>query len=248
MRDTSQRPREPIFPNLRGNLLKRFNRTTRRPSPALIVSIISLVMATAGTATAAKVLISSSSQIKNGVVTSADIKDSSVTSKDVKSLSGDKLSASSVGLDKLEGAARAAITDSGTAALEAFRKDGPQAVDPNKVVRVATLAAIPPGTYALFAKTIITADSADNGLLQPGKTTSAHCTFDAGGDKDEGRALLGTPGALAPASINMQITRSYGSAGTASLDCDSQPSKWRATDTSIIAVRVGKAPRNPVEG
>ena len=41
-------------------------KTNRRPSPALVVAIIALVVAMTGTATAAKTLISSSTQIRTG--------------------------------------------------------------------------------------------------------------------------------------------------------------------------------------
>ena len=45
----------------------------RRPSPALIVSIIALIVATAGTATAATIVVRNSGQIKNGAVKSVDL-------------------------------------------------------------------------------------------------------------------------------------------------------------------------------
>lgn len=222
----------------------------RRPSPALVVSIIALVMSTAGTATAAKILISSSSQIKNGAVTSADIKDAAVSSKDLRSnaVSSASVRNNSIGLEDLDGSARSALQDAGTQALEAFRKDGPQNQDPGKSVRVATLNAVPPGTYAIFAKTVLTPTQATGGVFREGEAISGHCVLDAGGDRDEVRSLLSTPGALAPGTLNLQITRSYGSAGTIALDCDVSNARWNATDTSIIAIRVGKAPRSPVEG
>lgn len=222
----------------------------RRPSPSLVISIMALIMSMAGTATAAKVLISSSSQIKAGAVNGGDIKDRSVAERDLKAgaVTGDKVKNGSVGLSDLEGPARQALQDAGTQALEAFRKDGPQNQEPDKLVRVATLAAIPPGTYAIFAKTILTPTEATGGVLDQGKPVSGHCTLDAGGDKDEARALLATPGALSPGSLNLQITRGFGSTGTAALDCEASNARWNATDTSIIAIRLGKAPRSPVEG
>ena len=45
----------------------------RRPSPALVVAIIALVVATAGTATAAGVLITRSSQVARGAINSGDL-------------------------------------------------------------------------------------------------------------------------------------------------------------------------------
>lgn len=56
---------------------------TRRPSPALVVAIVALVVAMTGTATAAKTLISTTSQIRNGAVTSADVRDRSLQQRDL---------------------------------------------------------------------------------------------------------------------------------------------------------------------
>jgi hypothetical protein len=50
-------------------------RRFRPPSPALVVAIIALVVACAGTATAAGVLIRSSSQIRAGSINSGDLRD-----------------------------------------------------------------------------------------------------------------------------------------------------------------------------
>lgn len=207
-------------------------------------------MASAGTAAAAKVLITSSAQIKKGAVNGSDIADGSITGRDFKKnvVDSETVRNGSISLDDLASHTKQALDDAGTQALEAFRKDGPVTQPADKMSKVATLANIPPGTYAIFAKTIITADSQDNGLLDSGKTSSAHCILDAGGDKDEARALLATPGSNSPGVVNMQITRSYGATGTATLECLATSAPWRATDSSIIALRVGKAPRQPVEG
>lgn len=207
-------------------------------------------MATAGTATAARVLITTSSQIKNGVVTGADLKDGTVTRKDLKknAVDSEQVADGSLSLDDFTSPTRQALTDAGTQALEAFRKTGPITQPADKMSKVATLANIPSGTYAIFAKTILTAESQDNGLLDSGKTSSAHCILDAGGDKDEARALLATPGSNAPGAVNMQITRSFGATGTATLECLATAAPWHASDTSIIALRVGKAPRQSVDG
>lgn len=54
----------------------------RKPTPSFAVSVVALVFAAGGTATAAAVI--DSSDIKNNSVTSADIKNSSVQGKDLK--------------------------------------------------------------------------------------------------------------------------------------------------------------------
>jgi hypothetical protein len=53
------------------------------PTPATILSIIALLVALGGTATAASIAISSSSQIKNGVVKSSDIHNGTIKKVDL---------------------------------------------------------------------------------------------------------------------------------------------------------------------
>ena len=225
------------------------NPTRRRPHPATVISLLALAFSMAGTATAA-IVIKSSSQIKNGAVTGSDIKNASVAGKDIKpnALTGATVKNGSLESDDFSGAARGALQAAETQALEAFRKAGPENGEKAKLTRVATLANVPAGTYAIFAKTVLTPFEAQGGCFGQSATISGHCVLDAGGDKDEARALLGTPGALAPGAINTQITRAFGSGGSVVLDCEVLETTWRASDTSIIAIRVGKAPRSPVEG
>lgn len=222
----------------------------RKPSPSLVISIIALVMATSGTAIAAKTLITSSKQIKAGVVTSSDIANGTIANRDLRNNAVDsgKVKDGSLGLDDLSTSARASLSDAETQAHEAFRKAGPSGVQPNKPTRVITLANVPAGTYAIFAKAVLTPLEVEGGLLQQGKTISGHCTLDAAGDKDEGRTMIATPGAQAPGTVTTQITRSFSSPATISLDCDANNSTWNATDSTIIAIRVGKAPRTEVSG
>jgi hypothetical protein len=211
-----------------------------RPSPSLAISILALFVALGGTATAAGVLIKSSSQIKKGVVNSGDIADNAITSRDVRD--------SSLGLDDLSASARSAITDAGTQALEAYRTEGPKEAAAGQAVRVATLSNIPPGAYAIFAKTVLTPVATQSGLFKEGDSVSGHCVLDADGDVDHARNLLGSPGSNSPGQLSLQITRTFGSPGTATLTCDVGPATWSATNTSIIALRLGKAPRQAVDG
>ena len=212
----------------------------RRPSPALIVSIIALVMATAGTATAAKVMITNSKQIKKGVVNSGDVRDGALSGKDIRD--------GSIEVGELESSARAAITGAQTSAVEVFRKSGPQAVPKGEVRRVATVASLEPGVYAIFAKTVMTLGEGETTILGNETGGSGHCVLKAGEDRDESRTMLASPGYNAPGQISAQITSTFGSPGTVALECDSPDREWQATDTSIIAVRVAKAPRQSVDG
>src|SRR4051794_16244394 len=62
-------------------------RRFRRPSPAFVVSVIAVVVAMTGTATAAGVLIKSSKQIKAGVIDTSDL--SAKARKDLHGAKGD---------------------------------------------------------------------------------------------------------------------------------------------------------------
>ena len=229
------------------------NRNRRRPSPATVIALLALVFSMAGTATAARVLIKSSSQIKNGAVTSADLKDGGVSARDLRAnaVDGTKVRNGTLDADDFSGAARTALQAAETQALEVFRKNGPEAQPAGTdFKRVATLANVPGGTYSISAKTVITPiETTEGGLLGQGVgSLAARCELDAGGDKDQSVAFVGSPGALAPGLVYNQITRSFGSSGTVTLSCAIDKASWRASDTSIIAVRVGRAPRSPVEG
>jgi hypothetical protein len=76
------------------------------PSPALVIASLALVVALGGTATAARVMITSSKQIKDGIITSGKLKDGAA-----------------VGLVDLTPAARAALTKGGPAGAPGA--DGP---------------------------------------------------------------------------------------------------------------------------
>ncbi len=213
-------------------------RFKRRPSPSMVVALIALFVAMGGTAAAARILITSSKQLKNGVVHRQDLARSAVDSS--------KVANGSLSLRDLDGDAKGALKNAGTQALEAFRREGPQNVPAKNSARVATLSNIPPGVYAIFAKSVLTANKLTSGLLGQGASVGGHCTLNTEGDVDESRALLGGPGASSPAEVNVQITRTFGATGSASLDCDVTGASWSATNTSIIAIRVGGAPRQEV--
>jgi len=220
-----------------------------RPSPSLVVSIIALVVACAGTATAAGVFISKSSQIKNnvitsskiknGTITSSDIKDGTISTKDLRKSASSKLGASSV-----EGAA------SGLTATEAVRKTGPNKQKPGQAL-VATLPQLAPGTYLLLAKSTISTDVSNMGLLfellKPDKTINAECILAAGGDQDNGRSGIASPGSQSsPSTVNLQMTRTIDTPTDVTLTCNVNDVNWQASDTSIIAIKVGSSSRTDV--
>lgn len=210
----------------------------KRPSPSMAVALLALVIALGGTATAATVIVKSSSDIKNGAVSRQDIAKSAVNSGRVQD--------GSLKADDLNGATRAALESASTEALEAFRVAGPEDVPAGQKATVATLRNVPAGAYAIFAKTVLTAPDNDSGVLSAGQAVAGSCTLDAGGDTDRSVTLLGSPGAIAPGGITTQLTKGFISTGTIELECDVNTEAWRASDTSIIALRLDSAPRQRV--
>ncbi|MCW2968036.1 MAG: hypothetical protein JWM71_1808 [Solirubrobacteraceae bacterium] len=216
---------------------------TRRPSPALVISIVALIVALSGTAVAAShLLITSSSQVKNRSLTGLDIRKGSITGTEIKkgSLSASVLKKGVSGSSVSGGSA------SGVQALEAFRKTGPVAANGGKLT-VATLS-LQPGAYVIMAKEVMTADLSDpnliNTVFKDNKTVIADCSLDVGGDGDFASGTIQSPGSDAPVSLNMQVTRTLGAATTATLTCETGANlPWHGGDASIIAVPVASISR-----
>lgn len=224
--------------------------TRSRPTPALIVSIIALVVATAGTATAATAIITSSSQVKNGALTGADIKARSIEGIDIanETISRAKIKDGTITEAKLSRSAKAAA--SGAVAAEAVRRTGPLNHPPGGG-KVATLENIPPGTYLLMAKSTLEADPGDRGLgelLRVAKTGSAECTLSLDGEEDKGRATVVSPGSAAPNTVYVQFTRTLDRTADAVLTCGVNDFNWRAADTSIVALKLADSTRTDVTG
>jgi hypothetical protein len=204
----------------------------RKPSPALVVSIIALVVALGGTAVAAKILITSSAQIKNRTISGQDLRDRTITKRQIANST----------LQSLAGTA----SPSGTAAIEAHRLTGPDvpAGGPSPVLELA----LSPGVYAVFAKTTIMPFITDDGLLdtlfKDEKTRAAECSLEVSGTGDFATAPIIGPGSTNPATLNLQATRSLDGPGKATLTCKAAPdAHWQAANTSIIALKVGSSTR-----
>lgn len=205
----------------------------KRPSPSMTVALLALFVALAGTATAATVLINSSSQIKDGAIKRQDIALDTLNSARVKD---NTLTAADLAKSVREGMGAPET-------IEAFRKVGPEGVDDAATAVVAKLKQLPAGAWAIFAKTTIFAPSDREGLLQEGRSASALCQLDADGNIDDARALLGGPGSNAPNTLNMQITRTLARPTDIELRCAAEGASWRASATSIIAMRISGARR-----
>jgi hypothetical protein len=213
----------------------------------MVVALIALVLSLAGSAVAAGVLITSSSQIGNGVITGVKIHSRTITDGNIRrgSLAEDVLKNRSIDTGKLTPDAVKALSSSGTTATEYFRKTGPDNVAGGNTQRVITATNLPSGVYAIFAKTIITDLNPPSSLLAPGQTSDAHCRLSANGDIDDGRVLIGSAFGSGPGDVSLQITST--DPGTVTLDCDSA-AMWRASDSTIVALRLGNAGRVPVTG
>jgi hypothetical protein len=191
----------------------------RRPAPSLVISIVALAVAMTGSAGAAyRLVIKSSKQIRDHTIQAVDLAPGTLPPS--------------------------------TTAQEAFRKAGPEH-QPAGAHTVATLSQLGPGTYLLLAKTIMTTDLTDQGilgeLLKTDKTIAGHCILSAGGDQDDARAPIATPYTETPSTMNMQLTRTIDTPTDIAVVCDSNYA-WRASDTSIVALKLADSVRNAVDG
>lgn len=199
----------------------------RRPSPALVISCIALVVACTGTAVGAT-LITSSAQIKNGAVTSGDIKNGSVQGADVKD--------GTITANKL----KTAPATGGGPVYHAVRHTGPEGQAANVVSKVATLS-VPAGAYLVTAKTVMSAilqpQSPLGGLIQTGLAIGGNCRLDTGGESDQSFTNIAINQRQTPATLNMQTTTTAGAQTDFNLECTAGV-PYRLSETSIIATKV----------
>ncbi|MEJ7825484.1 MAG: hypothetical protein WKF48_08635 [Solirubrobacteraceae bacterium] len=198
----------------------------RRPSPALIISIVALVAACAGSAVAATVI--TSGQIRNGTIQNVDIKDSAIQSK--------KLSKGVQNILKRKPPA----TSGSKTAFETVRKSGPENQPANQVLRVASMT-VPPGAYVITANTVMTAFTGEtnplDALLNVNGSLGGTCILDAGGVTAQSLQNIVISDRQAPATLGMQLTRTVGAPTEVVLNCAAGIA-WRTSETSIIATQV----------
>lgn len=201
---------------------------SKRPSPALAVAFLALIVALGGTAVAAKVLITSSAQIKNGTITGADLKKGTITKKQI---------ARKV-LTSVRGSS--APAPAGATILEARKQYGPEVNNAAGGEAKVTELTLQPGAYAIFAKTTIAPRVPQAGLLyevlKQDQTYGVGCTLDVAGSGDYGVAQLAQQGSAYPATVNVQATRTIAAPTTATFTCKVDGVAWKAENSSIIAV------------
>ena len=200
-----------------------------RPSPALVISIVALVAACAGTAVAATVI--TTKQIKNGTIQNIDIKDTTIQSKKL-----------SKGIQTVlnRKAPAAPAPPPPKIAYEHVRKSGPENQPANQLVRVTSMT-VPPGAYVATANTIMTAFTGKTDPLEALLGTNASqggvCVLDAAGVTATSLQNIVINDRQAPATLGMQLTRTLGAASDVVLKCTANIA-WRASESSIIATKV----------
>lgn len=197
----------------------------RTPSPALVISIIALVVASAGTGYAATQI--TSSQIKDGTIQSRDIKSGSIQSgrlsQGVQNILKRK---TPVQVPKL--------------AFEMIRKSGPENQPANQLMRVASVT-VPAGAYVVTANTILTAFTGESDIIElllgVNGSQGGTCILDFGGVTATALQTIAINDRQTPATLGMQLTRTVGAPTEIVLKC-AAAIPWRASETSIIATRV----------
>jgi len=198
----------------------------RRPSPALVISIVALVAACAGSAVAATVI--TSSQIKNGTVQNIDIKDNTIQSKKL-----------SKGIQNIL-AKKPAAPVVGKIAYEHVRKSGPENQPANVLSRVTSIT-VPPGAYVVTANTILTAFTGKSDIIElllgVNGSVGGTCILDMGGVSASSLQTIAINDRQSPATLGTQLTRTVAAPTEIILKC-AGAIPWRASESSIIATKV----------
>jgi hypothetical protein len=198
----------------------------RRPSPALVISIVALVAACAGSAVAATVI--TSSQIRNGTIQNVDIKSGTISSS--------KLTKGVQNILKRKPAA----ASTGKIAYEHVRKAGPENQPINVLSRVSSMK-VPAGAYVVTANTIMTAFTNTTNpleaLFNTNSSVGGACVLEMGGVSASALQTIAINDRQTPSTLGMQLTRTVGAETEIVLKCTGGL-PWRASETSIIATRV----------
>ena len=212
----------------------------RKPSPALVISIIALCVALGGSAYAATAI--TSKEIRNGTIQNVDIKKGTIQSSRL-----------SPGLQKLvTGSGRTGGSSAGgqKVAYEAIRKSGPENQPAGQVITVATMT-IPPGAYVITANTVMTAFTGTTNILealfQSNGSRGGTCTLDAAGVNAVAFQTIAVNDRQTPATLGMQLTRTIAAPSDVRLQCAGDI-PWRLSETSIIATKVDSVTLSEVTG
>lgn len=198
----------------------------RRPSPALVISIVALVAACAGTAVAATVI--TTAQIKNGTIQNVDIKDNTIQSKKL-----------SKGIQNILAKKPAAAVPA-KIAYEQVRKAGPENQPANVLSRVTSIT-VPAGAYVVTANTIMTAFTGKSDIIElllgTNGSVGGTCILDFGGVSATSLQTIAINDRQTPATLGMQLTRTVSAPTEIVLKC-AGAIPWRSSESSIIATKV----------
>ena len=200
----------------------------RRPSPALVISIVALVAACAGSAVAATVI--TGGMIKDGTIQNRDIKNNTIQSEKF-----------SKGVQNI--LAKKTATPAATAgkiSYEQVRKAGPENQPANQMLRVTSMM-VPAGAYVATANTVVTAFTGTSdiieSLLNVNAALGATCILDFGGVTASSLNTIAINNRQTPATFGMQLTRTVNASTEIVLKCAASIA-WRASESSIIATKV----------
>jgi hypothetical protein len=189
-----------------------------RLSYANVMASIALFIALTGTSYAAAKI--SGKQIKNNTVTSQDIKNRTIRGTDLAK-----------GL--LTTAAAAPLA---SAAFEATRDAGPAAIPPSSNYTEVAALSVAPGAYVIFAKIDMQSDAQD----------SSRCRLVAENGIDESNRGLRVNGT--GEAHNLQLAHTFTAAGAVTLSCRTSSGNWAASDTKLLAIKVGTSQSAGVAG
>jgi hypothetical protein len=191
-----------------------------RLSYANVIASIALFIALCGGTAVAKHVVITGKNIKNNTVTSKDIKNYSLQAKDLKK-----------GL-----IASAAAAPLNSAAFQASRDEGPSGVAPSASYTGVAALSVAPGSYVVFAKVDMQSDQQD----------SSRCRLTAEAALDESNRGLRANGT--GEAHNLQLAHTFTQPGAIGLSCRTSAGNWSASDTKILAIKVGSAQAQGVSG
>jgi hypothetical protein len=216
----------------------------RRPSPALVVACIALLVALGGTSIAAVTQVPKNSvganQLKSNAVTTPKIKNAAVNASKIannavvaakiasNAVTGPKIAANAVTGEKIaEGSIAAADLASGVlpAPSAAFARfvNGPVAV-PDTIAELTNLSIPAPGNYVITAKAVASGDG------------TVTCRTEAGTDVDQSAANVGSS---SPSTITLLVVHNFTAAGTVSFRCGRSGLPAEVAAVKIAAIGVG---------
>jgi hypothetical protein len=220
-----------------------------RPSPALVIACVALLIALTGTGIAAVEATAppnnsvGTAQLKNNAVTAAKIASNAVVAAKIASnaVVAAKIASNAVVAAKIGGnAVNSAKVQDGTLVKADFKAgelndafarflNGPVAV-PTSQTTIATLSVPEAGAYMIWGKAYLT-----------GTSSSVNCRLEAGGDFDQ---TLASPSSGSPAALALLVVHTFNASGTVEFKCDGAVPGVSANFIKIGAMKVADLTNN----